>query len=147
VLGLDDAEFLARAVDVDVAAVRSSDGVAVTVQLRSANIGHAFPTGDVFRVARVEVEAHGATAHAELTRTFDWQPDDAETEMFLREVTDTRLAADAMQTIALTLPRPHAKRVHWRLVLDRLDPEVAAQRRLANVSHELARGEVDVHDP
>ena len=63
--GSRDPSMLARAIDVEVDAVRSADGsIRARVRVEPAHVGHAFPTGDLFRRAELRVFVEGDEAHA-----------------------------------------------------------------------------------
>lgn len=131
--GPEDAALLAGAVTVGGRARRVGGEIAVELELRGARIGHAFPTGDIFREAALELRTEGG-AHERLVlkrwlaRTID---DDGE-DHHLRVVDDTRVPApgDGVWRDQLSLADEAATRVHWRLRLHRLPPAVARERGL-----------------
>lgn len=132
--GLGDPALMRRAVTTRVR-VRSAarGGLRVDVELRPGEIGHAFPTGDMFRQGRFEVRRGRHSAVEPLTRWFSRVPgDDA---FYLAEVDDTRVPPDGPLSFSLALP-PGQGPVRWRLDVWRLDPETARRRGL---SEELVR--------
>jgi hypothetical protein len=143
--GLHDDEFLATAVDVEVVAEHDGALVVVHARLRPAAIGHAFPTGDMFRVARFVVEADGVSDEVVMRRHFAMMPTDDGSAMRLRQVDDTRLS-EGSTTARLELRAPRATRVRWVLVIDRLDVDVAHRRglELTEIRRVVAEGVTDV---
>ncbi|MBK8589862.1 MAG: hypothetical protein IPN77_12150 [Sandaracinaceae bacterium] len=64
------AELLARAVRVRCAPPATPTGVTVQVTLRTQEVGHALPTGDIFRRLIVQAEARQRRTSTELRRYF-----------------------------------------------------------------------------
>lgn len=66
-LGASDPALLSQAVRVSATATLASDGrtINVSAQVVPGRIGHAFPTGDLFRRAELRVWVDGDEAHAE----------------------------------------------------------------------------------
>lgn len=150
-----DSELLTQAVQVQVEAKVTEQGTEVEVVLRNRT-GHAYPTGDLFRRALLEVRPAGPTARPEDLRQF----------LFARVFTrstgssaqsgpwtsnqiadDTRLMAGETRRLQFLLPR--TERVQWVLWDDKMptpDPRqtspAAPTRRRA-----LARGEIAVPWP
>lgn len=148
-LGIHDPEMLARAVDVEVLARRSEGGIDVAVTVRGADIGHAFPTGDVFRRAVLRVHtASGAEAELEMQRWLARTTDPDGEDLHVRTVDDTRVPAPGRGVLeeSLHLDDTDATTVAWDLVLHRLPPARAAEAELdaAVVTRTVARGEAIV---
>ncbi len=107
--------MLADAVRVTASARRDGVRARVRLTLRAAEVGHAVPTGDVYR--RLEVQAWIAGAPRSLrtttlARTFLREPDG------LHEIGDDRLMPGAPRTVTLALPIPDgasAIDVCWRI--------------------------------
>lgn len=59
--GMRDPALLARSVDVQVAATHMSDHILVRMYIRGADIGHALPTGDMFRQLVVQAWLAGSS--------------------------------------------------------------------------------------
>lgn len=144
--GIHDPQMLARAVDVGVVAHRSADGIDVAVTLRGANIGHAFPTGDVFRRAVLSVRTDaGVEARIEMQRWLARTTDPDGEDLHVRTVDDTRVPAPGKGVLeeTLVLADPGARTVTWELVLHRLPPGRAARGGLdpSVTTRLVARGE------
>ncbi|HWB76616.1 MAG TPA: multiheme c-type cytochrome [Nannocystaceae bacterium] len=150
--GIHDPEQLARAVEVELIATRSAGTIDVDVRVRGAKIGHAFPTGDVFRsgVLRVCTSA----AHCEeivmqrwLARTID--PDRG--GFHVRTVEDTRVPPPGQGELveALQLPDDGSDALAWDLSLHRLPRERAIAAGLAPdlVTRRVAHGRARVTLP
>ncbi len=124
--GMYDHALVQGAVEVEVRARREGGRVLVDVLLTPGAIGHAFPTGDLFREAVVEVwteEAASARGEFRLKRWFDDRARllaDGRIETLRVEVADTRVpppGAGEPPTIALELRSPAARSVAWSLKL------------------------------
>ena len=103
--GIHDPQMLGRAVDVEVLARRTESGIDVDVELRCADIGHAFPTGDVFRRAVLRVRTPGgAEDELELQRWLARTTDPDGEDMHVRTVDDTRVPATGVLQETLQLP-------------------------------------------
>jgi hypothetical protein len=117
--GMSDARLLAGAVEVSIAARRVGDAIVVDAQLRPGAIGHAFPTGDVFRVAVLRVQTDEPESDADefvLKRWFAAEPATSDAlPVEVVEVADTRVQGAPLQ-IELRL-RSDARRVSWSLEL------------------------------
>lgn len=109
----------------------SRDGERVVVELAPRNVGHAFPTGDLFRrllvVADVVGEDWQLFAHAErsLGRSFTFVPNAAGVRV-QRETKDDRLVSPTRLAIDLgpnARGRDIAWRVEWQRVLGARDTE------------------------
>jgi hypothetical protein len=131
--GLDDPQLLAEAVRVDGEALADATGVTVRLELRGHRIGHAFPTGDLFREAvltlRTDAGARDAIVLKRwLASTIDPDGDDHH----VRQVDDTRVPPPGDGTLRdeVRLDDPTATRVHWELRLHRLAPAAARSRGL-----------------
>jgi hypothetical protein len=146
---LGDPAALARAVEVTARAVRRGRQVDVALTLTAREIGHAFPTGDMFRRAVITVRAGAASRVAVLTREFAPTITDDARGHLLGQVDDTRLPAPGAGppvTRAITLDAPAAREAIWTLALDRLDPDDAAARglELSQVRVPVAAGRVPI---
>ena len=93
-LGMLDRELVAEAVRVELHAERRGGTIVVDATLRPGAIGHAFPTGDLFRVAvfRVWTEERDADlAERRLERIFALGPrEEPDGPDYLSLVADTR---------------------------------------------------------
>jgi hypothetical protein len=142
---LADPSMLKRAVLAR--ADRSGDKLRVT--LEAGDVGHAFPTGDMFR--RLEVRARAVDArgrelaHAEpvvLGRSFaDVPRDPAGAELtFMRvEAADTRVPAPGQgtRTVELSLSRAVSARVEWQVVYQRMSTPMAQAFGVSQVLDEV----------
>ena len=117
-------ERIARAVHVDVS--RAGDAT-VRVAIR-VDAGHAFPTGDMFRRARLLVFGEGAdgaiVASAERTFGRTWTGlRDGPNAGARTEASDTRIRGSWTEDVALdevSSPAPPIVRVRWSLVFERV---------------------------
>ncbi len=151
--GIDDPTLLADAVLVRADAIRRPDGivVAVAVEVVGNRIGHAFPTGDVFREAILTVRTDGGASDAIVLRRWLARTIDADgAGHHVRTVDDTRVPPPGTGTMRdeVLLADPSATHVQWELRLHRLSSDAARTRGL----HEhvegiaVAHGDVVVHD-
>lgn len=123
--GMRDRELAARAVDVDVLARREGGTVIVDVTLTGAAIGHAFPTGDMFREGVLEVwtdeddSDHGSERLVRSFRPVRRLDDEGEAEWINAEVDDTRVPPPGQgpRAFQFRLRSPAAQAVRWRLDL------------------------------
>jgi hypothetical protein len=110
-----DSAFLRAAIDVD--AHRVEGGVEIALATSEA-IGHAFPTGDLFRRVSMFVEADGVeTQVRRLGRRFALR-EEIPGHPVRVEIADDRLAPDAPRT--LFFPIVAAPVVRWRVVCERV---------------------------
>ncbi|MDB5212544.1 MAG: hypothetical protein JWO86_471, partial [Myxococcaceae bacterium] len=112
---------IARAVHVDVAREK---GNALRVVIR-VDAGHAFPTGDMFRRARLVVFAEGARGEivADAERTFGrtWGGVARGEHAGAREQqSDTRIRGTWSEVIDLEAPSAPIVRVRWTLIYERV---------------------------
>lgn len=145
---IEDPERLRQAVEIE--AVRENENVRIT--LTAARVGHAFPTGDMFR--RLEVRARlvddtGTTiARARpvmLARTFEDRPRDPaaeELDLMRVEAEDTRVPPPGRgaRVVMLALPR-HEGRVVWSVVYQRMSTPMAAAFGVSQVLDEILLAE------
>lgn len=147
--GLSDPLLMASAVDVAVRPSWSAAGLDVSVKVTPRRVGHAFPTGDVFRRAVLSVRTDGG-AHASvsmqrwLARTAD---DDGEAS-HVRTVEDTRVPPPGQGAFedTLHLDVSEAASISWTLTLHRLPLARAIKRGLgaSQVLVPIAAGTVGV---
>lgn len=147
--GLDDPSLLAEAVRVDGEAIADATGVTVRLELRGHRIGHAFPTGDVFREAVLTARTDAGARDTLVLKRWLASTIDADAEdHHIRDVDDTRVPPPGAGTLRdeLRLDDPTATRVQWELRLHRLAPGAARSRGLdAHASGlAVARGELPV---
>lgn len=147
--GIHDPAQLARAVDVDVRARRDAGTIAVVVRVRGASIGHAFPTGDVFRSAVLEIGGeHGASERIAMQRWLARTADADNLGFHVRTVDDTRVPPPGRGELSETIEFPDDGSAHitWNLVLHRLPPERARASGLSAAQAErlVAHGSVAV---
>lgn len=128
---LDDPAFMARAVRVTAKAQRHGGVVRVTVVISPAEIGHAFPTGDMFRQAVLTVSTGAAHDREILTRYFAQTITEDARGHLLGQVDDTRVPpprGGPAPRFAFELDDPQATEVAWSLELFRLTPADARKR-------------------
>lgn len=130
---LDDPAFMARAVRVTAEARRHGRMVRVTVEIAPGEIGHAFPTGDMFREAVLTVRAGAAHGREVLRRYFAQTITADRRGHLLGQVDDTRIpppGTGPAPRFEFELDDPHAAEVTWSLELFRLPPAAARRRGL-----------------
>ena len=150
--GLDDTTLVAKAVKVEGHAERTAGAVAVDVTIRGDRIGHAFPTGDVFRVAVLELRVgDGSPVQIDLQRHFALTLDDDGADHHVRQVDDTRVPPPGVGVLQerVLLPSGSGDRVSWTLRLYRLPPATARARGLDDhVAGQLvAQGSIPIAAP
>jgi hypothetical protein len=123
------AELLARAVRVHMRATRHADEVVVRITLRTREVGHALPTGDIFRRLIVRAELGGESTSTELRRYFGTSHVGG--ALVTTEIDDNRVMPGRPRIVTLRLPHvPGAGSVRWSVSHARLDPSVAQARGL-----------------
>ena len=137
---------LARAVHVEVSRdgdlrAGKTDGVRVTIRV---DAGHAFPTGDMFRRARLVVFGEGAQGEivADAERTFGrtWGSVRSGEHAGRREQrSDTRIRGTWSELVELEAPSAPIVRVRWMLVYERVVAMQGPHVSLAS-SDEIAAG-------
>lgn len=115
--GMSDPKLSASAVEVSLSARRAGETLIIDAQLRPGAIGHAFPTGDMFRAAVLRAWTDERSDEYVLKRWFAAAPvhDDAD-PVEVVEVADTRVHGEPL-SIELRLRDPDARRVNWSLQL------------------------------
>jgi hypothetical protein len=138
---------IARAVHVEVRRERDArsgkDGVRIAIRV---DAGHAFPTGDMFRRARLLVFGEGARGEivADAERTFGrtWGSVRGGEHAGRREQrSDTRIRGTWAEVVELEAPSSPIVRVHWILLYERVVAMRGAHVDLAS-SDTIAEGEL-----
>jgi hypothetical protein len=130
---LSDPDAMAGAVRVSVEARRRGRMVEVVVEIAADEIGHAFPTGDMFRQAVLTVRAGAARQQEVLMRYFAQTITDDGSGHLLGQVDDTRIPPPGVGPpvkFAFVLDDAYATEVAWSLELFRLAPDDARDRGL-----------------
>ncbi len=149
--GVEDRAFVASAVAVDVRARRVANRWILRATLTPTGAGHAFPTGDLFRSARLVAWVdEGAERERVFTRRFEettFTDDRGETHFMRAERYDGRLAPpgeDSVDEVALTVPARGDAPLRWRWEYRRTTPDVARREGLADdlVRVTLAEGTI-----
>ncbi len=118
-----DADFVRSAVFAHVTATREGEDVVVVATIEPRAIGHAFPTGDLFRRAELRVAAGGQSSVLRLDRQFEdhrvLRPG-VGVVIERRQVRDTRVAPPSgepaiARTLRLTAVAAAITDVHWAL--------------------------------
>ena len=148
----DDPALLARAVRVTAHARRRAGGVRVTVEIAPGEIGHAFPTGDLFRRAVLTVRAGTARRSELLMRRFAQTITDDGSGHLLGQVDDARIpppGAGPPARLELDLPDARATDVAWSLMLFRMAPDDARDRGLdgAAIGQRIGSGRIAIAAP
>jgi hypothetical protein len=133
-----DDELLAAAATI--AAVREADEVIVTLDPQA--LGHAFPTGDLFRRLLVTVASGSWTEQRFLARRFDLVHAGPNGAPLKIEVADERVGVRPGPTeVRFTIPASEERSLQWSVVYQRVletpigaaaDAEVWDQRTLAS---------------
>ncbi len=122
-------ELLSRAVRVEVSATREGGGVTVRATLRPGAIGHAFPSGDLFRQAELTAWIDGDETTqrvARFTRSYSTR------SVRRHQSADSRVPpphGDAARSVTLTLPV--GARVRWTFDHLRMPTEQALRHHVA----------------
>ncbi len=149
---IGDPDMLRRAVAVSAAAGPTEDEVVVT--LVPAAVGHAFPTGDMFR--RLEVRASAVDARGEVTQVGKSVPlgrvfsaeDEGGAHTGRRQIADRRVpppGEGAERKAIVRFPKAiGADRVSWLVAYQRMDDDMARVFGLEPRKDEtvIARGEL-----
>jgi hypothetical protein len=141
--GVEQREFLRRAVAVTVRACRSGAVWRVRATIGPTDaVGHAVPTGDLHRRLRLVVsDARGREASRVFARRFERRLEiDGRGGAFFSRVErfDGRIAPpgpEAEDTVTLELAATDARPPAWRLEHWRTDPEIAREQGLS--THEI----------
>lgn len=137
--GVSQRAFVASALRVRVSATRLRGRWSVVAQVRPAAVGHAFPTGDLYRRGRLVAWVDGdASSERErvFARRFEVAPmrDDLGEVVFARrERYDARVAPpgdDADDIVTLTVTSRSSAPLRWRFEHWRTTPEIAARQGL-----------------
>jgi hypothetical protein len=135
--GMADPQLLSSAIDLEFDTRRTDAGVEVTVRARGREIGHAFPTGDVFRRAVLTIATeHGVEARVLMQRWLALTADRDGEDSHVRTVDDTRIPPPGAGEFehTLHLADPDATRLEWSLELHRLPLGHARQRGLPDAT-------------
>lgn len=140
-LGLRDPTFVRESLEVEARASTRRRSVRVDLTLRAVEIGHALPTGDLFRQLRVRV-SNGAGADERILMRHVLS---SSARPSRRARADERLVPGEVRSLRLELPR-HASTIRYDVTLLRLRESVARGRGLADswIEIPLAEGEVRV---
>lgn len=116
-----DPQMLRDAVTV---AVRRPTAEHLEITLRPNRLGHAFPTGDMFRRLVVDVEVVDdelpiAGDRRVLSRQIEVVRDGVQTRR--RQIADTRVMATQATVLSLDLTGAGNRPAHWRVVYERAD--------------------------
>jgi Cytochrome c554 and c-prime len=126
--GIHDPEQLAGAVDVELTARHRGASIEIEVRVRGADIGHAFPTGDVFRSAVLRVYTDQDASEIVMQRWLASTVDADGTDLHVRTVDDTRVPAPGRGELReiVELHDAGATEIGWELLLHRVPPARAA---------------------
>ncbi|MEZ4359422.1 MAG: multiheme c-type cytochrome [Kofleriaceae bacterium] len=128
---LDDRELLARALRVRGAVRRRGAALEVTLELVPDRLGHAFPTGDMFRQGELIVRLGRATHRVTLQRIFAQTITADARGHLLGQVDDTRVLPGQRWRRRFRFDTAAAAHeVTWTLTLLRLEPDEARRRGL-----------------
>ena len=107
--GAHDVGMLRRALDVRA----TSAGGMATFSLRSVNVGHRYPTGDLFRNLTLEIDDGGGDWRtiARIGRAFDTRLDETTLLAHKVETANTTLAPGEIRTVSVPVRGP----VGWRV--------------------------------
>ena len=110
-------------------AQRKGNGIDVDVRIAGADIGHSFPTGDVFRSAVLRVSTPGGASEEIVMQRWLAQTLDPDGEdLHVRTIDDTRVPAPGQGELReqLRLEDGDAIELVWELVLWRVPPSSPA---------------------
>lgn len=135
--GVGERAFLASAVRVRVSATRARGVWSVVAEVRPASVGHAFPTGDLYRRGRFVAWVDSGEARERIfARRFEEVAllDERGATVFARrERYDGRVSPpgeDDADTVTLTVPARGDAPLRWRFEHWRTTPEIAARQGL-----------------
>lgn len=143
----DNAELLAGAVKVGGKVRRRGAALEVTLELSAGELGHAFPTGDMFRQGELTVRLGEVAQRVTLQRIFAQTITADASGHRLGQVDDTRLVPGARWRQRFRFESAGGEQaVRWTLTLLRLDPATARRRGLpmSLVRVPMAAGELAV---
>jgi hypothetical protein len=135
---------------------RSPDGeVLVQASLDTSDVGHAFPTGDLYRRAELRFWLDAPTHGRSLvfTRSFEPQPErlGGDTVFVRRQRSDTRapppgFGRPAVRSLQMEDPGRRARTLHWALDYLLMAPSVAAVQHLTleQISTRIKEGTVNL---
>lgn len=140
-----DPEMIAAAISVDAERPRADR---VVLRLSPAEVGHAFPTGDLFRRLRVQagVERDGGLVVLDERMLGRWFQDRLEHGLVPRriEVRDDRPGgATDVVTVRLSVRDAAAEPISWRVVYERVDHPVGRDAPLIFGAIVAAEGRLD----
>lgn len=136
----DDPSLLANAVRIKAAARRLDATILATITISAGDIGHAFPTGDMFRRAILTVRTATTSQHTELRRYFGPTMTSDGRGHLLGQVDDTRIPPSGPPTrFRFSLPDATSTEITWTLELHRLDPADAISRGLSESTKALVQ--------
>lgn len=123
-------DLLADSLHVAARASRDGDEVVLRLTLRARNVGHAVPTGDIFRRLIVRAEVGGESRTLELRRYFGVRHVDGDLRM--TEIDDTRVLPGRARVVTLRLPSAvRGEPIRWSIAHARLDLDIARARGLS----------------
>ena len=127
---------------VSAALISAGNEAEVNFAITSRRVGHAFPTGDVYRSLRFVVSSGDVEAEEVFARHFAFRVTEDGRGHQLEEVDDTRLQPRETRRGRLVLPA--AESLRWSLELHRLAPREARRRGLSDeqTRHVLSQGVV-----
>jgi hypothetical protein len=134
--GMADPQLMSTAIDLEFETKRSEAGIDVTLRARGRHIGHAFPTGDVFRRAVLTVRSDQAEDRVIMQRWLARTADADGEDSHVRTVDDTRVPPPGSGELVHTLhiADPSARELEWTLELHRLPLARARQRGLPDAT-------------
>ncbi len=147
-LGADTGQ-MQRSVRVELRASAAAAGTTVTAAVSAPGVGHGFPTGDIFRRARLRLWCDGQPASAierTLARTFAMTSGrDPRHGAYtsLRQVSDTRVPASEELLVSVQLPA--CATVQWSLDYDKMPlPDAKGRPGQPEQTLRVGQGRVEV---
>jgi hypothetical protein len=141
-----DASLLRHAVRVEVSATRDAGGVTLTLVLAADKIGHAFPTGDLYRSLEVTAAVAGHVRTRALLgrvyRVVEGKDASGKAVSVRRETRDDRVPPSGSRTVTLLLHAAAGETIEWAIAHLRTPPAIAAMDGVAVDATEVSRGEV-----
>jgi hypothetical protein len=139
--------LLRAALRVEASVARDGDEIVVTLALTAARVGHAVPTGDLFRALQLELAIGGRVRdRARLTRVFRevvGAGAGGTTVVVRREERDDRVPPGGTRTVRLRARAAAGERLSWSLAHLRAPPAIAAIDHVDVGATEIARGEIE----
>jgi hypothetical protein len=141
-----DSRMISRAIRVDARTVRDGDEVVVTLSIVADRIGHAFPTGDLFRTVEATLTVGGRVRdRARLSRVWgevEGVDREGRPVMVRSESRDDRVQSRTAREVSLHVRAAPGDRIAWAIDHLRTTPAIARKQGLDVGATRAAEGEI-----